>query len=274
MASEIEGGNIDGYVASAWAHIGMERLFTLNPDVIFCTSSTVLDYSTEEILSDTTLSGLEAVKSGRVFQMPAKWDSWDLPGVSCVIGTMWMLHSMYPWLISVEEMQAEIDEYYTFMFGRTFDSGYLGYDLDPDVRNYQGSVREPELSGDAEIPGFTINIQGLEITGDDLSGLPLYSVETTSTNRYGTTTTRVYVGFKLSDVLEAAGITESFATIVAIANDGYTVSVSRETAMEPTTMIAISEDGKLLRGGPWFAPCSSDISPEYLMELAALKLES
>ena len=129
LASEIEGGNIDGSRASAWAHIGMERLFTLNPDVIFCTSSTVLDYSVEEIYNDPTLNGLEAVKSGRVFLMPAKWDSWDLPGISCAIGTMWMLHKMFPELISADEMQAEIDEYYIFMFGRTFGNDYLGYDL-------------------------------------------------------------------------------------------------------------------------------------------------
>jgi len=129
LASEIEGGNIDGYLPSAWAHIGMERLFAMKPDVIFATSSTVLDYTVNEILTDPALSGLEAVINNRVFQMPARWDSWDLPGISCVIGTMWMLHSMYPNLISVDEMQAEIDEYYIFMFGRTFDKDYLGYNL-------------------------------------------------------------------------------------------------------------------------------------------------
>ena len=131
MASEIEGGNTADQIASAWAHIGMERLFTMNPDVIFTTSSTVLDYSVDEILTDPALSGLEAVKHGRVFQMPAKRDSWDLPGVSCVIGTMWMLHCMYPELLSAEDIQKEIDEYYTFIFGRTFDSDYLGYNITP-----------------------------------------------------------------------------------------------------------------------------------------------
>ena len=128
LTAGIEGGVTDSPIASAWANIGVERLFSIDPDVIFCTSSTVLDYTVEEILTTPSFSGLKAVMSGRVYQIPAKWDSWDLPGVSCAIGTMWMLHSLYPELLSAGDLQAEIDGYYTFMFGRTFDGEYLGYE--------------------------------------------------------------------------------------------------------------------------------------------------
>ncbi|MCL2539733.1 MAG: ABC transporter substrate-binding protein, partial [Oscillospiraceae bacterium] len=111
LTAEIEGGMLDGNLVSAWANIGMERLFAMNPDVIFCTSSTVLDYSAKEILEDPAFSGINAVLRGRVFQIPAKLDAWDLPGVNCVIGTMWMLHMLYPELLTADELQAEIDGY-------------------------------------------------------------------------------------------------------------------------------------------------------------------
>jgi len=124
-----------------------------------------------------------------------------------------------------------------------------------------------------EIPPFSFMVEDQEITDAVMAAYPVYSVETTSTNTYGTTTTRVYIGYAVSDVLEAAGITETFSTLVTLADDGYTVSVSRDVAMKPTTLIAISEDGKVFKKGPWFAPCVSDVSPDYLRDLALITLK-
>lgn len=122
-------GNINEGIPTAWSNIGVESIFDMNPDVIFCTSSTVLDYTAEELLNSPAWSEVEAVKTGRVMLIPAKLDSWDIPGISCALGTMWMLHQLYPEYFSAEELQTEIDEYYSFMFGRTFDGDYVGYDL-------------------------------------------------------------------------------------------------------------------------------------------------
>jgi ABC-type Fe3+-hydroxamate transport system substrate-binding protein len=115
-----------------WLTVGAEKIFTQNPDVIFCTSSTPLDYSPTGLTEDSAWGTLPAIDNGNVYQIPAKIDSWDLPGVSCAIGTMYMLHSMYPERFSAESLQREIDEYYMLMFGRTFDSEYLGYDIIED----------------------------------------------------------------------------------------------------------------------------------------------
>ena len=139
---------------------------------------------------------------------------------------------------------------------------------------YLGLVEDPVVVEGAELKGFSITVQGVEITNDDLAQYPVYSVETTSTNMYGTTTTRVYIGYKMSDVLDAAGVTESFTTLVTVADDGYSIKVSREVAMEPTSLVAVSEDGKLFRDGPWFAPCSSNVTPDYLRELIRITLEN
>lgn len=112
-----------------WSQTGTERLFELNPDFLFLTSSTTLDYTQEEIMADSAWSAMESVKNDRVRQIPARIDSWDMPGVVSVIGTMWMLNQMYPEYFTKEQLQKEIDEYYTLMFGKTFDAEYLGYEL-------------------------------------------------------------------------------------------------------------------------------------------------
>ena len=112
-----------------WVNVGVEQIFTWNPQFIFATSSTPLDYSIDELMADDAWSAVEAVKSAQFHQIPAKLDSWDIPGVSCVIGTMYMLHKMYPEHFTQTQLEQEVAEYYEFMFGKTFESSYLGYDL-------------------------------------------------------------------------------------------------------------------------------------------------
>lgn len=113
-----------------WFDVGVETIFEWNPDFLFCTGSTALDYSVDGLYEDSSWSSVNAVKNGCVYRIPATYDAWDMPGISCVIGTMYMLHEMYPDYFSAEELQTQIDDYYTFMFGRTFDAAYLGYDLE------------------------------------------------------------------------------------------------------------------------------------------------
>lgn len=111
-----------------WTQAGLETVFALDPAYLFLTSSTPLEYSAEELLADPVWSAMACVRDGRVRQIPARLDSWDLPGVVSVIGTMWMLHQMYPAYLDAEALQREVDEYYTLMFGRTFSAEELGYE--------------------------------------------------------------------------------------------------------------------------------------------------
>ena len=113
-----------------WASVGVETIFTWNPDVLFCTSSTVLEYAVEDLLTDPTWAAMRAIQTGRVSVFPARIDSWDLPGVASVLAIFYMLHEMYPSYFTADQLQAEVDEYYTMMFGKTFDADYLGYTLE------------------------------------------------------------------------------------------------------------------------------------------------
>ena len=114
----------------SWINVGVETIFEWNPEFLFCTGSTALDYTTDGLYTDPAWGAVTAVENSRVYRIPAMYDGWDMPGISCVIGTMYMLWQMYPDYFSAEELQVQIDEYYTFMFGETFDADYLGYDLE------------------------------------------------------------------------------------------------------------------------------------------------
>ncbi len=113
-----------------WTNVGVETIFNWNPDFLFCTGSTGLDYTVDGLNKDATWRSVSAVQGGHVYRIPANYDAWDLPGISCVIGTMYMLWRMYPDYFTAENLQKEIDEYYTFIFGKTFEPDYLGYDLE------------------------------------------------------------------------------------------------------------------------------------------------
>lgn len=104
-----------------WINIGLEKVFSYNPEYIFCTSSAARNYTVDELLANPAWSAMTAVINKNIYDVPTKLDSWDMPGFSCVLGIMYMLHSMYPEYFSVSDLEDEVDDYYRFMFGRCFD---------------------------------------------------------------------------------------------------------------------------------------------------------
>lgn len=104
-----------------WINIGVEKIFMYNPDFIFETSSTARNYTSEELINDTAWSEVTAIKNEDIYVIPTVLDSWDMPGVSCVLGIEYMMYKMYPTYFSLDDLQKEVNDYYEFMFGKTFD---------------------------------------------------------------------------------------------------------------------------------------------------------
>ena len=123
LSKDIENGR-------RWSEVGLETLFSWDPVFIFATGSSVLEYRIEDVLTDPTWSDVTAVKLGQFHQIPAGYDSWDMPGVAAPLASMYMMQKMYPDRMTTAELQEQIDEYYMFMFGQTFDPEYLKYDLE------------------------------------------------------------------------------------------------------------------------------------------------
>ena len=59
--------------------------------------------------------------------MPAAMDSWEFPGVVSTLGIDYMMHIMYPELMTEQELEEKVDDFYQLSYGRTFKRDYLGY---------------------------------------------------------------------------------------------------------------------------------------------------
>ena len=119
------------------------------------------------------------------------------------------------------------------------------------------------------IPKFNVSINGNVITNEDLAEYLIYKSQVTSVNSSGTETTVNYIGFRFVDALEKAGLSGKTNYIEAIADDGY--SVVYEAKRKPENMlIAISKDGSQFKKSPWFCPCDSDTTGEFLQGLTSI----
>lgn len=110
-----------------WPTAGTEQIFAWDPDYIFITGSESAVYTAKDILKDPAWREMKAVKNGNVYVMPAAVDSWEFPGVVSTLGIDYMMHIMYPELMSDKELVESVDAFYKLSYGRTFDRNYLGY---------------------------------------------------------------------------------------------------------------------------------------------------
>lgn len=110
-----------------WVDVGVEKVFDYNPDYIFVSSSNPLDYKIDKLYEESAWSGMNAVKNKTIYLIPAKLDSWDMPGPAFILGIYYMMHCMYPELMPTEKLQEKIDAFYTLFYGKTFTGEDIGY---------------------------------------------------------------------------------------------------------------------------------------------------
>lgn len=151
-----------------------------------------------------------------------------------------------------------------------FSLAACGQDAEaPAAENETAAPAAEEVKG-VTIPDFSIMINGVKVDNVMMVAYPVYSVEATSVNSAGTESTVTYIGFAMSDVLAAAGLAENYVWLEAAADDGYTVEVTGDMVMAPTTLLAVSKNGEQFKTSPWFAPCSSGTTSDYLKGMASI----
>jgi uncharacterized lipoprotein YehR (DUF1307 family) len=131
-----------------------------------------------------------------------------------------------------------------------------------------GPVAE-EVKG-VTIPAFSVTVNGVAVDQKVMAAYPMYSVQATSVNSAGTESTITYIGFAMGDVLAAAGLKEAYVWLEATADDGYAVTVKGETVLAATTLLAMTKDGEPFGAAPWFAPCTSETTGDYLKGCVSL----
>lgn len=140
----------------------------------------------------------------------------------------------------------------------------------PETEADAESVTGPEEVKGVTVPAFTLMVNGVAIDQDKMAEYPVYEIASTTTNSAGTTKTTTFQGFKISDILDAAGLTEDYTWIEAQATDGYTVEFKGDIVMEDTTLLAITQDGNPFVEGPWFAPGTDDVTSSYAKNISSI----
>lgn len=98
-----------------WAEVSYEQLLQWQPDLIVITPEAV--YSADDIKNDAAVSGLTAVKEGKIYQMPKQFEAWDSPVPSGVLGELYMASILYPGKYSAAEFAADVRDFYQEFYG-------------------------------------------------------------------------------------------------------------------------------------------------------------
>lgn len=106
VSSEIKEGH--------WTTISIEELIKWSPDYIY--SVDYAGYDLEEILNDSRLQTIDAVKNKKVYSFPSKIEPWDFPAPSSILGVLWLLNSLHPQLYSTEQFKSDAKEFYNEFF--------------------------------------------------------------------------------------------------------------------------------------------------------------
>ncbi len=110
----------DGY----WQTISAEQLISWNPEYFFMVN--YAEYSRDDILRDTRLADMEAVKNGSIFVFPSALEPWDYPTPSSVLGILWLTNKLHPEIYSTEDYVNEAQNFYSTYFNIEVTAEDLG----------------------------------------------------------------------------------------------------------------------------------------------------
>ena len=104
------GINAFDYPGETRVDISYEQLLAINPDIIIIPPEAT--YSREDILANHTLQSLNAVMSGRVYQMPYTFEAWDSPIPSFTLGVRWLLTVIHDDLYCTDDFYDAVSAFY------------------------------------------------------------------------------------------------------------------------------------------------------------------
>lgn len=117
----------DLQASELWSMAGTEQIFAWDPEYIFITGSEGATYTAEDLYKDPAWSELKAIKNKQVYVLPATADSWEFPGVVSALGIDYMMHVMYPELLTEKQLEEKVDAFYQLSYGKSFSREELGY---------------------------------------------------------------------------------------------------------------------------------------------------
>ena len=141
----------------------------------------------------------------------------------------------------------------------------------PEEKKEDAGIKMEVVKG-ITIPKFSVKICGAKVTNEDMAAYDIYQITAVTVNSSGTAHSNVYVGFKFTDVLEAAKVEGTLGKATIICTDGYEVAFEGDVKAEGV-LLAITKDGTQFKDGPWFAPCTSKTTGDFAQGLAKVEID-
>lgn len=114
-----------------------------------------------------------------------------------------------------------------------------------------------------EFKAFSFKVNGKAVNNDALKDAKIYKISVATKNANGESVTSDYTGYKLADVLTAAGA-KDYKAVKAVADDGYATELTAEQAKSDYTLVAIEKDKETGKDGTiWVAPCEETESKKF-----------
>lgn len=105
--------NHPGNILEGKNFVGIEQILIWNPQVILASEPEALKL----MLEDRKWRAIDAVKDGRVYQMPIAISRWGHPGsIETPMAILWTAHKLYPSLFPEINMETETKNYYKHFF--------------------------------------------------------------------------------------------------------------------------------------------------------------
>lgn len=104
---------------SYWTTISYEQLIAYNPDYIIIVPES--EYTKEDVMGDSNLSKIDAIKNNKVYEMPNNFEAWDSPVPSSILGKMWLTSILYKDLYSNDNFAEDVAYFYNTFYDFEID---------------------------------------------------------------------------------------------------------------------------------------------------------
>lgn len=119
----------DIFEGDSRVEVSYEQMLQMNPDVMIIPTNNMAngqpDYTADEILADSNLAEVTAVKNGAVYNMPTGYEAWDSPVPSSVLGMLWLVATLHPDLYTMDEFAADAAEFYKTFYNFDIDQSQI-----------------------------------------------------------------------------------------------------------------------------------------------------
>ncbi|MCL2166596.1 MAG: hypothetical protein FWH49_04825 [Clostridiales bacterium] len=154
------------------------------------------------------------------------------------------------------------------ILGSSAGSGELFLKPDAGAAYASAASAAPQaVKVNAAVPPFSVTVNHVRVNQRNMVSYPLYSVKTRDNAGKEVT----YIGYLLSDVFDALGVSGSFSTVAVTEAGGKSIQVTAKLAGESTTLLALRKDGVQFEKSPWFAPCGSGTAEEYVANIVSIE---